>query len=103
MSQKRYAYLIGANGPEIKGERLRYAEHDIVRLADALTGPHCQFPHPCSVIADSRKDGLTDLNRYINECQPTDVLLLHFSGHAGFDGSLYLICNDTDVDDLVSS
>ena len=52
MSQQRYAYLIGANGPEQMA--LRYAESDALRLAEALMGPFCQFTEAKVVIAESR-------------------------------------------------
>src|SRR5579884_1779940 len=101
MSQKRYAYLIGANGPE--GMRLKHAERDVTRLADALKGPYCQFAHTEVVIAQSRKDGLKGFKDFAEQRDPTDLLLVHFSGHAYFDEELYLLCNDTDIQDLYST
>src|SRR5947209_18904786 len=101
MSQKRYAYLIGANGP--KGMQLKHAEKDAIRLADALKGPYCQFTSTEVIIAQSRKDGLAGFKTFTEQCQPSDLLLVHFSGHAIFDEQLYLLCNDTDVNDLFST
>lgn len=44
MSQKRYAYLIGANGPDEQGiEPLKYAEQDIKHLEKALSTYPCEF------------------------------------------------------------
>src|SRR5437588_10593999 len=102
--QKRYAYLIGANGPEIGGKCLKYAEKDVKLMASALEGPssRCQFTSVESIIADERQGVLSGLKQYVEQCLPEDVLLIHFSGHAIFDQDLYLVCNDNDVNDLVS-
>src|SRR5947209_1204046 len=99
MSQKRYAYLIGANGP--KEMELKHAEKDVRCLADALKGPYCRFAHTEVVTAQSRKDGLKGFKDFAEQGDPSDLLLVHFSGHAIFDEQLYLLCNDTDVKDLV--
>src|SRR5712691_8061034 len=98
MSQQRYAYLIGANGPEQMS--LRYAESDALRLAEALMGPFCQFTEAKAVIAESRDTGLAGLQELARRCDPSDILLVHFSGHAIFDRHLYLLCNTTDCDNL---
>ncbi len=98
MSQQRYAYLIGANGtPQMP---LRYAETDAIRLAEALMGPFCQFTEAKAVIADNRDKGLAGLQEIARRCDPSDTLLVHFSGHAIFDRHLYLLCNTTDCDNL---
>ena len=101
MSQKRYAYLIGANGPP--SIRLKHAEKDAIRLADALKGPYCQFTSTEVIIAQSRTIALAGFKTFTEQCQPSDLLLVHFSGHAIFDEQLYLLCNDTDVNDLFST
>ena len=103
--QKRYAYLIGANGPKINGQCLKYAERDVELMARALTGPssRCQFVNAKSVIADERHHVLADLNEYVKQCLPEDVLIVHFSGHGYFDQDLYLVCNHSDENDPVSS
>src|SRR5436309_2118801 len=101
MTQKRYAYLIGANGPP--SMHLKHAEKDVIRLADALKGPYCQFTDARVIIAQSRQDGLAGFKTFTDQCQPSDLLLVHFSGHAIFDEQLYLLCNDTDINDLVST
>src|SRR6266567_6516166 len=98
MSQQRYAYLIGANGPEQM--TLRYAESDALRLAEALIGPFCQFTEAKAVIAESRDAGLAGLQELARRCDPSDTLLVHFSGHAIFDRRLYLLSNTTDCDNL---
>lgn len=98
MSQQRFAYLMGANGPEQMA--LRYAESDALRLAEALLGPFCQFTEARVVIAESRDAGLAGLHALTRRCEPSDTLLVHFSGHAIFDRHLYLLCNTTDCDNL---
>lgn len=98
MRQQRYAYLIGANGPEQM--TLRYAESDALRLAEALIGPFCQFTEAKAVIAESRDAGLAGLQELARRCDPSDTLLVHFSGHAIFDRHLYLLSNTTDCDNL---
>ena len=104
MSQKRYAYLIGANGPE--NIRLQYAETDVTRLAETLRGPVCQFTAVESVIAQSRDEGLATLQQFVEQCDASDTLLVHFSGHAFFDTldqQLYLLCNNTDSNNLITA
>src|SRR5260221_7286508 len=101
MSPKRYAYLIGANGPD--NMRLKHAEKDVIRLAEALQGPYCQFTRAEVVIARSRQDGLRGFKQFTEVCAPSDVLLVHFSGHAIFDEQLRLLCNDTDMNDLYTT
>jgi HEAT repeat protein len=98
MSQQRYAYLMGANGPEQMA--LRYAESDALRLAEVLIGPFCQFTEAKAVIALSRDAGLAGLQALARRCDPSDTLLVHFSGHAIFDRHLYLLSNTTDCDNL---
>src|SRR5581483_1745579 len=98
MSQKRYAYLIGANGPE--HARLKYAESDVTRLADALKGQYCQFTAVEAVIAEHHEKNLIGFQQFAAQCGASDVLLVHFSGHAVFDEELYLLCNTTDTDYL---
>ncbi len=98
MSQQRYAYLIGANGPEQMA--LRYAESDALRLAEALIGPFCKFTEAKAAIAESRDAGLAGLQELARRCDPSDTLLVHFSGHAIFDRRLYLLSNTTDCDNL---
>ncbi len=98
MSQQRYAYLIGANGPEQMA--LQYAESDALRLTEALMGPFCEFTEAKAVVAESRDAGLAGLQALARRCDPSDTLLIHFSGHAIFDRRLYLLCNTTDCDNL---
>ncbi len=104
MSQKRYAYLIGANGPA--NIRLEYAETDITRLAETLRGPSCQFTAVEPIIAQSRDEGLATFQQFVEQCDSSDTLLVHFSGHAFFDPidqQLYLLCNNTDCNNLVTA
>ncbi|SRR6266446_6195218 len=101
MSQKRYAYLIGANGPQ--DMRLKHAETDVIRLADALKGSFCRFASAEVVIADNRQGGLRGFKQFAEQCAPGDLLLVHFAGHAIFDEQLYLLCNDSDINDLIST
>ncbi|GCE14543.1 HEAT repeat domain-containing protein [Tengunoibacter tsumagoiensis] len=97
---KRYACLLGANGPQ--SMRLQYAERDVERLASALQHPRCSF-QVAPLIAESRQKSLVHLRNTTEKCQPQDTLVVHFSGHAIFDEELFLICNETDPDDLLSS
>jgi len=47
MIQRRYAYCIGANGPQTGGlNSLKYAEKDAQRVADALKAAPCAFTKP---------------------------------------------------------
>jgi HEAT repeat protein len=101
MSQQRYGYLIGANGP--LEMRLKYAEKDVTRLAEALRGPYCQFRGVETIIAHSRQDALAGFSKFAAQCEPSDVLLVHFSGHAIFDEQLYLLCNNTDINDIFTT
>ena len=104
MSQKRYAYLIGANGPQTERlDALKYAEKDAQRLAEALLTPHCAFTKAESTIAKSRQPTLDSLHSFVKQCEPSDLLLVHFSGHADQEGQLFLLCNDTDIDNYFSS
>ena len=62
MSQKRYAYLIGANGPQTdRLVTLKYAEKDAQRFAEALLAPRCAFTKAESAIAESRQPTLDNL------------------------------------------
>src|SRR5579875_2403968 len=101
MSQQRYAYLLGANGPETM--HLNYAERDITRLAEVLRGGYCQFTEVKSVIAADRATGLKGFQEFVEQCEPSDTLLVHFSGHALFDEQLYLLCNETDCNNLTTA
>jgi HEAT repeat protein len=101
MSQKRYAYLIGANGPQTA--RLKYAEKDAKRLAGALLAHPCSFTKAEWTIAENRQSTLNSLHRFVKQCEPSDLLIVHFSGHADNDGQLFLLCNDTDIDNYYSS
>src|SRR5579864_3337043 len=102
--QKRYAYLIGANGPQTEHlATLRYAEKDAQRLAEALCTPHCAFTAAQSTVAESPQSTLAGLNHFIKQCVSSDLLLVHFSGHGFYDGQLFLLCNSTDIDDCISS
>src|SRR5690349_10841729 len=104
MNQKRYAYLIGANGPQTEQVKaLKYAHRDAQRLAEALLAPPCTFTKAEWTIAESPQPTLAGLNRLIKQCEPSDLLLVHFSGHGNYEGQLFLICNGTDIDDCLSS
>lgn len=104
MSQKRYAYLIGANGPQTERVKaLKYAQRDAQRLAEALLASHCAFTKAEWTIAESPQPTLAGLNRLIKQCEPSDLLLVHFSGHGNYEGQLFLVCNGTDIDDCLSS
>ena len=79
MSQKRYAYLIGANGPQTERVKaLKYAQRDAQRLAEALLASHCAFTKAKWTIAESPQPTLAGLNRLIKQCEPSDLLLVHF-------------------------
>src|SRR5437764_4227439 len=101
MSQKRYAYLIGANGPE--SIRLKYAETDVIRLAEALKGPYCRFTSAEVIIAYNRQSGIQGFKQFTEQCESGDLLLVHFSGHAIFDEQFYVLCDDSDINDPLST
>ncbi len=104
MSQKRYAYLIGANGSQTERlDTLKYAEKDAQRLAEALLAPRCSFTKAEWMIAESRQPTLDSLYSFVKQCEPSDLLLVRFSGHADNQGQLFLLCNDTDLDNYFSS
>src|SRR6266566_5576627 len=99
MSQKRYAYLIGSNGPvEQDVELLHFAVQDIEHLEKILNGYPCEFIKVEKIIASSSSVVTTGLELLANACLPSDLLFIHFAGHAFlFDGHLYLICDNTDI------
>ncbi len=104
MSQKRYAFLIGANGPQTAHlNSLNYAQRDAERLATALKGPPCAFTKAEWTTAVTRETTLTELKAFTDQCEPSDLLLVHFSGHGVYDEQLYLICNGTDYTNLDAS
>ncbi|GHO79576.1 hypothetical protein KSD_73470 [Ktedonobacter sp. SOSP1-85] len=104
MSYSRYAFCLGANGPQLPGYRsLAYAERDAERLAQALRTAPCSFTETSWDIASEPRKTLAKLNQFVKRQQSLDLLLVHFSGHAIFDEELYLLCNETDCDDLISS
>jgi hypothetical protein len=104
MVQKRYAYLMGANGPQTdRLSPLKYAEKDARRLADALKALPCDFTRAEWITAIRRDATLAGLNHFTGQCESSSLLFIHFSGHAFYDEQLYLLCNDTDIKDLVSS
>jgi predicted HTH transcriptional regulator/tetratricopeptide (TPR) repeat protein len=101
MSQKRYAYLIGANGPQQQPhviEPLKYAEKDIGRLEAALSAHPCAFTEVNSIIANTPTSVIEGLELLTRKCEQSDLLVVHFSGHGYVDKHLYLICNETDVE-----
>lgn len=104
MSHKRYAYSIGANGPSSSWhEPLKYAEKDAERLAATLATSPCNFAETKWRIATERNSTLAGLSQFVKQCQSPELLIVHFSGHAILDEDLYLLCNETDCEDLVSS
>jgi tetratricopeptide (TPR) repeat protein len=104
MSQKRYAFLMGANGPQTANlNSLKYAERDAERLATALEVSPCAFTNVESMTAANREPTLTGLKAFTDQCEPSDLLLVHFSGHGLYDEQLYLICNGTDITNLDAS
>src|SRR5438309_275322 len=104
MSHTRYAYCIGANGPQSSWyDSLKYAEKDAERLASALATSPCNFFETRWGVATDRNSTLAGLSQFVKQCQSADLLVVHFSGHAILDEELYLLCNETDCDDLVSS
>jgi tetratricopeptide (TPR) repeat protein len=100
MPQKRYAYLIGANGPKHQNIiSLQYAEKDVEHLQRALSDHPCEFTDVKSAIATNPLDVLIGLERLATSCERSDLLIVHFSGHGKvWGGNLYLICNETEID-----
>ena len=104
MSQKRYAFFIGANGPKnARLSSLQFAQRDAERLATALKVSPCAFTKAEWITATNRGGTLTRLKTFTDQCEPSDLLLVHFSGHGLYDEQLYLICNETDITNLVAS
>lgn len=104
MGQKRYAFLIGANGPQTaRLSSLKYAERDAERLTTALKVSPCAFTKAEWTTAANRETALTGLKAFTDQCEPSDLLLVHFSGHGLYDEQLYLICNGTDITNLDAS
>jgi tetratricopeptide (TPR) repeat protein len=100
MSQRRFAFLFGANGPEGANLKpLQYAQNDIKRLKTAFLSSFCDFHQVADHIADTASILLKELERFVYTCERPDLLVMHFSGH-GFvwNGQLYLLCNTTEVD-----
>src|SRR5450755_2037822 len=104
MSYRRYAYCLGANGPQgLENGPLKYAELDAMRLAKAFTDRPCHFEKTTWEVAADPRRTLANLSQFVRQCESPDLLVVHFSGHAILDEELYLLCNETDCDDLISS
>ncbi|GHO88019.1 HEAT repeat domain-containing protein [Dictyobacter formicarum] len=100
MEQKRYAYLVGANGPTIQGKTLKYAERDAQLLAEVWRDPQglCKFTAVKDIVADSYATIAADFLEFIQQCNEDDVVIFHFAGHGIFyKQQLYLVCNDTNI------
>ncbi len=100
--QKRYAFLIGANGPQSPiWPSLPYAERDVEQLANSLKKSPCEFEYVKYEIAREREKTLDQLGQFLEKCEEDDLLIIYFSGYAILeDEELYLICNDTNRSDL---
>ena len=101
MAQKRYAYLIGANGPQNQPnviESLKYAEKDVERLEKVLNAHPCAFTEVKSIVAHSPNLVIQGLELLARKCEQSDLLVVYFSGHGYMERNLYLICNGTDVE-----
>src|SRR5712691_5205816 len=100
MSQKRFAFLFGANGPTGANLKpLQHAQNDIRHLKTAFSGPFCNFHHADYYVADESHILLKHLESFAYACERSDLLVVHFSGHGYvWKGQLYLLCNTTDVD-----
>jgi caspase domain-containing protein/AAA ATPase-like protein len=104
MDQKRYAFLMGANGPQSASlNSLKYAERDAERLTAALKASPCAFTNVEWMTAANRETTLTRLKNFADQCGTSDLLIVHFSGHGKYDEQLYLICNSTDITNLDAS
>jgi hypothetical protein len=104
MDQKRYAFIMGANGPQTESlSSLKYAERDAERLAAALKAPPCAFTNVEWMTADGRETTLMKLQDFADQCKPSDMLIVHFSGHGIYNRQLYLICNGTKIRHLNAS
>src|SRR6184192_1230523 len=104
MDQKRHAFLMGANGPQSASlNSLKYAERDAERLAAALKVSPCAFTNVEWMTAASRETALTKLKTFANQCESSDLLIVHFAGHGKYDEQLYLVCNGTDITNLDAS
>jgi len=101
MDRNRYAFLIGANGPQAGHlSSLKYAERDAECLAAALKAPLCAFTKVEWITATDRQMALTQLKDFADQCEPLDLLIVHFSGHGKYDEQLYLVCNGSDITNL---
>ncbi|GCE51370.1 NACHT domain-containing protein [Thermosporothrix hazakensis] len=102
MTHRRFAYLIGANGPA--SCRLSYAEQDVERLAAVFRGERCQFIAVESIIAESRQQVLSGLKTFLDQCRSEDTVIVVFAGHGClYGGDFYLVCNGTDLNDPVAT
>ena len=101
MSQQRYAFLIGANGPQTGPlDHLKYAESDVARLAAAYQAQPFAFTGIQLYIAQDRQSTLTQLQQAASHCGPSDLFIVHFSGHGIYRKRLYLVCNNADIENL---
>jgi len=92
MTQRRHAFLIGANGTSWPyATPLKHAERDAQRLAQALKEGPCAF-NVKQITADDNSDTTDQLEEFAKECKKGDLFVLHFSGHGHFDEKFYLIC-----------
>jgi hypothetical protein len=72
-------------------------------VAAALRAHPCAFTKAEGMKAVSREATLTQLKTFASQCEKSDVLIVHFSGHGIYDEQLYLICNGTDTTNLDAS
>ena len=90
----RIAVVIAANGPEGSADRLKFAEHDGLRIADALERAICGY----QVLRVPGDTVASEVRRIVLEaaegCGPDDAFLCYFAGHGrAHNGALLLQLN----------
>jgi serine/threonine-protein kinase len=109
------ALVIGV-GEYLRAERvepLRFATHDAIALADALTDPDlCAFPHDQVILLtnnDARRDEVVQrLSRWLPErARGTELVVIYFAGHGmvqtvGRREEGFLLPYDADPEDVVT-
>jgi uncharacterized caspase-like protein len=101
---ERRAFLIGQNGPTSERLRtLRYAHDDAKRLATILRSDRLGYQVLESSATDARGH-LEAFENFASQSTRQDLLIFYFSGHGYLPRSgLYLLCDTTDLDRVVTT
>jgi len=76
----RYAFIIGANGPDAFG-RLKYAADDAARFGQVISGPHYSFTIVQPTQPSDPYEIKRELDKVAKSCREEDAYIFFFSGH----------------------